>query len=205
MQIYLALFLIGSSVQAMNHDSLNRSESPPVSTLDEMLDFGRSFLKRFQTSQPVVQPQPQEQAPLFIELLESPPRSPFLLGEAIVGRRIPDSPPKSPLQEEAVLGDRIPRMPTLFRITNKSSIGVHIVAVLTAPYRPKKYIFQPGDSMIIMSPDPRTAQFEQVYVPQQEENTHLAGYVFKDSMYVMLVILKHPQIQEQLCISKKGY
>ncbi len=105
-------------------------------------------------------------------------------------------------EEEAYIEQPVYPMPTLFQIQNNAGVSVYLKAVLTAPFKPKRYVLQSGDSMTIMSPN--TALFEQLVVRLKvEEPRHEARYMFRDDLYVRLLILRHHKMQDQLCISKK--
>lgn len=114
-----------------------------------------------------------------------------------------ESPPKTILQQDAYVGERIPDMPILFQVTNKASVGVHLVAVLTAPFYPQRYFLGPNDCMRIGTT--QNATYEQVYVEQSENNIHPALYQFRSLLLVKLLIEKDPFIAKQLCINEERH
>ena len=105
-------------------------------------------------------------------------------------------------QREIIIEQPVYPMPTLFHIQNNAGVSVYLIAVLTAPYKPKRYGLQPGDSMMIMAPD--AAEFELLVVRlSREDAASEARYTFRDDLYMRLLILKHHMIPNQLCICKK--
>lgn len=211
MQILLVLLFLVPYAQAMDPTSAKRFESTSKDRLDQVaqviplepgystspiVEVGNSVLSFFKSIPDKARSIPQAVKEL-LDLEEGASTSPDSSSESPYGVRMQESP-----TQESIIDRSVYPMPTLFQIQNNAGVPVFLTAVLTDPYKHKRYFLQPGDCMTIRSPD--TAQFQELVVrPSMEEARREVWFTFMDDVYVRLLILSHPQIQKQLCIRKK--
>lgn len=204
MRILLALLFMAHTSCAMDAspgplDKLNQAGSSVLNFFKEIPQTVKEVFPGLQSSSE------EESSADSQELAVSGNRKPMLLEVVHVAfPPLQESPPKTRLEQDAVVGKRIPEMPILFKITNKTDVNVRLIAVLTAPFSPKKYFISPQDTIQIGTLS--DACFEQVYVERSDEyNVHPEPYYFKTSLFIKLCIEKKLYSKEpQLCIKERS-
>lgn len=204
MRILLALLFIAHTVCAMDG-----SPGP----LDKLGQAGTSVINFFKVipqtvkeAFPALQSSSEEESGSDTEeVTPQAARKPRLLEVVrVASPPLQESPPKTRLEQDAVVGKRIPEMPILFKITNKTPVNVRLIAVLTAPFHPKKYFISPHETIQIGTLS--DACFEQVYVERSDEyNVHPEPYYFETALFIKLCIEKKLYTKEpQLCIRERS-